>query len=516
MLVFEKSHVAFPLVILAMFVILFWSNYTRINDFKDYHHLISKNTSRNVSESIRQFIVERKRLIQVFANDHKTLIQKSALDPNNELSKEKLESEVKKYFPEYFSFTVTDKFGQPYYDDFDGLIGGLCLSDIKEFIKRHNSTPRVHPHSDVYHYDLLSKINISNEDYVFFISFPADEISTYLKSAQAIGHKTILVAKRFENIIEITVDGARNKKYRQDYRLTNEELTFLLSESDVPGTLWSVFDFHEPSLFSSFTKERIASTLIIFLLILFIALVLILIVKKEEKKRKKAESVKSEFVAIVSHELRTPLTSINGAIKLIENETLGPINDNIKKYLNIASENIDRLTVIVNDILDVKKMESATFELNKENISLVKIVKQAIKENNGYARKFNAEYEFIEPDKDYVVNGDRDRLSQVMANLLSNAVKYGAKNDHIKIYFNELSESIRVNIEDHGAGIFEEDKELLFEKFTQAHSREKEVVKGTGLGLNITKSIIEKHDGMVSYDKGKEKGSVFYFVLPLI
>lgn len=516
MRVFEKTHIIFPVVILAIFAILLWSVVSRINDFKDYHYLIAKNSSRNVSESISQYISERKRLVQVFANDNKILIQKSALNPDDETLKNNLAKEVKKYFPDYFSFTVTDKLGSPFYDDFDGLIGELCLNDIKSYVNTKKSIPRVHPHPDIYHYDLLATANVLKDNYMFFISFPADEISSYLKSAQAIGHKTILVAKEFENLIEVTVVGSRNKTYREDYRLAENELAFLLSESQVPGTEWTVYDLQLPDLFLSFAKDKILEAVIIFFIIVLVGLVLFLVAKKEEKKRIKAESVKSEFVAIVSHELRTPLTSINGVIKLIENEALGPVNNEIKKYLNMASVNIDRLTAIVNDILDVKKMESGEFDLTKEKISLVKLVDTAVKENNEYAKKFNAVLEFIKPDKDYMVYGDNERLMQVMSNLLSNAVKYGSKKDHVKISFVELAKNIRVNIEDHGSGILEENKSLIFEKFTQAHSREKEVVKGTGLGLNIIKNIIEKHDGMVSYEKGKITGTVFYFILPLI
>jgi signal transduction histidine kinase len=103
-----------------------------------------------------------------------------------------------------------------------------------------------------------------------------------------------------------------------------------------------------------------------------------------------------------------------------------------------------------------------------------------------------------------------------MTNLLSNAVKYGAENDHIKIYFKETAKNIQVNIEDHGNGIDVKDKNILFEKFTQIHSRKSEIVKGTGLGLNITKNIIEKHDGMISFKSGSEGGTIFYIILPLL
>ena len=516
MKVYEKTYVIFALLILAVVSILFWTSITRINDFKEYNYLIGQESVRNVSESISQFMRERKRLIQIFANEHKQLIQRSALSPDDEQIKDVLDSEVEKYFPEYFTYTVTDKFGEPYFIDFDGLIGDLCLADIRIFSTKNIANPRVHPHSEMYHYDLLASFNVSNKDYIFFISFPADEISSYLKSTQVVGHKTMLVLKNLENLIEITTDGARNKNFREDYRLTGNELSYLLSENPVTGTSWTVYDMQESNLFSAYKNKIIIENVAIFLIFILVGIILFSLVKKEEKKRKKAEAIKSEFVTVVSHELRTPLTSVSGAIKLIENEVLGPVNDNIKNYLNIASNNIDRLTNIINDILDIKKMETGEFQLYRENISLVGVVEQAVKENFTYARTFNVEFDFVKPDKDYIVYGDKDRLLQVMANLLSNAVKYGAKQDRVKIYFKELSKSIQLNIEDHGKGIKEENKERLFEKFTQYHSRATEVVKGTGLGLSIVKNIIENHGGSVSFEKGEEKGTVFYILLPLV
>jgi len=512
----KKNNVIFTLLIISILSFLLWARITIIKDYKEYHQLIAINSVNNVSESISQFITERKRLIQVFAIENSKLIKNSVLSPEDEKIRSKLVNKVKTYFPEYFSFTVTDKFGEPYYDDFDGEIGELCLVDIKRYASKNIANPRVHPHPVIYHYDLLASLKKDNRDDIFFISFPADELSNYLRSAQAIGHKTMLVSKKFENIIEVTTDGARNKNFRQDYRLSKDELKYLLSEHPVEGTYWTVYDFQESKLFSNFISEIIWESIVIFIIFLIVGLILLYRIKKEEQRRIKAELAKSEFVAIVSHELRTPLTSIGGAIKLIESEVFGAINDQIKSYLNIASNNIDRLTNIVNDILDVKKMEAGEFVLHRENINFSDVVEQAVKENFDYANKFNVSFDFIKPDKNYIIFADKDRLLQVLSNLLSNAVKYGAKNDCIKIYFKELSKNIRLNIEDHGEGLKEENKDIVFDKFTQSHSREKEVVKGTGLGLSIVKSIIDNHGGAVSYESGENKGTIFYILLPLV
>jgi len=511
----QLSQVSFFTMMITVFVILMAGAHLRISDFKNYHYLLAQNSVTNVSEAISQFITNRKRLINIFAKENITLIQKVLNDPENETLKEEIELKIKNYFPNSFSFTLSDLDGNPYYDDFVGYVGDLCIEDIKIYSKNHENLPRIHPNSFKYHYDLMTKFPLGEEDYIIFISFTADEIGEYLKSAQALGHKTMLVYKENEHLIEITSEGARNTHYRENYRLTEDELSYLLFEGAVKGTMWTVYDFYEESLFLSYKTTTYIAVLVVFLFIVIISIFFFILIKREELKTKKAEAIKSEFIAVVSHELRTPLTSINGAIKLVANEALGPINEKIKEYLNMASNNIDRLTGIVNDILDVKKMESGEFNLVIEHLNIVDVVEKSLLENEEYAKKFNANFDFIKPDKRYIIDGDEGRLLQVMANLLSNAVKYGAKNDCINVSFKEMKKHIRINITDHGTGVSEKDKEKLFEKFTQAHSRDKEVVKGTGLGLNIIKSIIEKHGGMVSCESNNKNETTFFIILPL-
>ncbi len=510
------SQLIFFSVLLIVFTIILWIANLRISDFKEYHYKLAKNSVVNVSESINQFIINRKRLMLIFANENTKIIEKVIADPADKDIKSLLDNKIKSYFPKYFSYTITDADGVLYYDDFEGYVGDLCVADIKIFSQNNINLPRIHPNSFRYHYDLMAKFFLARKEHIIFISFSADEVAAYLKNSQAVGHKTVLVQKQNQHLLEITKDGARNKSFREDYRLTENELSYLLYENKVTESSWSVYDFYEPQLFSAYENKIYVMSLMIILMITLIGVLFYFLVRREETKRKKAEAAKSEFVTIVSHELRTPLTSISGSIKLIVNEVFGPINDDIKKYLNIASNNIDRLTNIVNDILDVKKMEAGEFQLHRENVSLVDIVEQSVVENIDYANKFKVKLDFIKPDKDYIVYADKDRLLQVMANLISNAVKYGAVEDCVKIYFKELTKSIRLNIEDHGKGIKEQNKYILFDKFTQSHSRDVDVVQGTGLGLNIVKNIIDNHDGLISYEAGKEKGTIFYILLPLV
>lgn len=512
----KLSQFSFVAILLVVLIILTWAASLRIIDYKEYHRLLAQNSSANVSEAISQFIIDQKRLMRIFANENLDHIQQLLNDPENEELNTSLEAKIKSYFPSYFSYTLSDVDGNPYYDDFEGYIGDLCVADIKNYSKTKQNFPRIHANSFSYHYDLMADFLIAKQQYVIFISFTADKIADYLKNSQALGHKTVLVYKENQNLLEITEDGARNKHFRKDYRLTKDELGYLLAEKPVKGTLWTVYDFYEDKLFSDYEEKMFINALLIFLIFTFISTLFYSLVKKEEAKRLKAEAIKNEFVTIVSHELRTPLTSINGVIKLIENEQLGKLNDQMKPYINMASENIDRLNGLVNDILDVKKMESGEFDIFKKKESLVNIVEQSISNVKPFADTFSASIEFSKPETDYFVYVDKKRIHQVLENLLSNAIKYGAKADTIKVYFKQLGPNIRVNIEDHGEGIPEIHHDTLFDMFTQAHSRETDVVKGTGLGLNIVKKIVEAHNGDVNFDSKLNKGSVFYIILPLM
>lgn len=513
---FGGSTRTFILILIAVVIILAWSGLSRIQDFRDYHLSIARNTTGNVSESVSKFIIEQKRLVSVFASNNKSLIASVSKRSETDDYITEVDSNLRKFFPKYFSFTVTDKQGTPYIEDFDGLIGDLCLSDIKNYSEKNINVPRVHPHPDIYHYDILSRFNHDGEEYIFFVTFPADEIASYLKSTQAPGHKTMLVLESENNLIEVTDAGARNVTYRPDYRLKENELALVLSSKQVIGTKWHSYDFADPLLVVSFRNNIILESGAIFSFVLIIGVLMFFLLKKEEERRRKAEAVKDEFVSIVSHELRTPLTSINGSIKLIENGVIGKIDDEVKKFLGVASVNITRLTTIVNDILDVKKIEAGELELFLKECSINEIVEQAVKENLEYAHELNANIVYTQPETDYIVEGDRNRLIQVMTNLISNAVKYGCENDNVRVYISGQKRHVKVSVEDHGPGLDIQDKDYLFEKFTQYHSRDKEVVQGTGLGLSIARTIIEKHDGLVSFDSVKNKGTTFYIVLPLV
>ncbi len=230
---------------------------------------------------------------------------------------------------------------------------------------------------------------------------------------------------------------------------------------------------------------------------------------------KKLDAMKSEFMSTVSHELRTPLTSIGGYVKLILSGDVGTIDPTQSEFLQIVDQNVDRLTGLINDLLDVVKLESNRIQLVHEQIDLNEIAKEALASFEVMAKKKGLKISFVPQPGVVLVNVDRRRLTQVVFNLLSNAIKYTEKG---KVVMRTQMENLRarLEVEDTGLGIPEEEQAKLFEKFFRAQGALTSREGGTGLGLTIAKGIVEAHGGTIDFKSGKGKGSTFGFWLPSV
>ena len=234
-------------------------------------------------------------------------------------------------------------------------------------------------------------------------------------------------------------------------------------------------------------------------------------------ERKKVDQMKEEFISTVNHELRTPLTSIKGSLGLVVGGQVGDLPDKVKSMLKIAYENCDRLSLIINDLLDINKIEAVKASFQKTTIHVNTLIDNAILSNQGYAEKFDVKFQWqpVEDD-DVSVSGEENRLIQVLSNLLSNAIKYSPKGAQVVITTNHDNKEVRVSITDSGPGIPLEFQGRVFEKFTQVDSSNTRQVGGTGLGLAITKDIIEGHGGCIGFKSEPGHGSTFYFDLPIV
>jgi len=235
---------------------------------------------------------------------------------------------------------------------------------------------------------------------------------------------------------------------------------------------------------------------------------------RDVTERKKVEQLKSEFVSTVSHELRTPLTSIAGALGLLHGGAAGVLDARAERLITIAHNNAERLVRLINDILDIEKIESGKMPFKNRRIDLKAAVAVSIAENRSYAAKFNATIAFFAPMTPMTVDADPDRLAQILTNLLSNAAKYSPDGGTVEVSIAAIGKSYRITVADEGPGIPEEFRARIFGKFAQADSSDSREKGGTGLGLSIVNEIAQRLGGEVSFESEPGKGARFHVDLP--
>ena len=235
------------------------------------------------------------------------------------------------------------------------------------------------------------------------------------------------------------------------------------------------------------------------------------------KQFKGLDRAKDEFIAMISHELRTPLTAINGSLALLTKTMRGEMNSKAASMMDIAFRNTERLLSIVNDILDVAKIDAGKFVLEMQPFDLLALIKDAVSLNMPYVKKCecNLSLELPKQPSHIDIVADAQRLLQVLTNLISNAAKFTNSKDTIIISVVLEAERVSINVTDHGPGIPEEIQPQVFSRFLQLNVGENHKIAGTGLGLNICKSIIEGHLGSIGFDSKVGEYTRFYFSLPL-
>ncbi len=229
---------------------------------------------------------------------------------------------------------------------------------------------------------------------------------------------------------------------------------------------------------------------------------------------RRIERMKDEFLATVSHELRTPLTSILGALGLLAAGAGGALPERALVLAHVAKRNGDRLSGLIDDVLDLTKLEGNRMPLNLRPSALAPLIREALHANTGYAQRAEVTLRFRDDALTCQAQVDPDRFLQIMANLLSNAIKHTPKGRAVRVDLVQSAARLQVDVVDEGPGIDPAFRSKLFEKFSQADGSDRRAIGGTGLGLYISRMLVEKMGGTIQAQSGATGGATFSIILP--
>ncbi len=235
------------------------------------------------------------------------------------------------------------------------------------------------------------------------------------------------------------------------------------------------------------------------------------------KELKYLQQTKDEFTVMINHEMRTPLMSLNASLDLLKSEA-DQLPSDTSKMLGVARRNTGLLINLVNDVLDLAKLEAGKLDMNIQAIDLVELVKEAIALNFDFCQQCGCDIEFklLHGHDAIMVAVDEQRILQVLSNLISNAVKFTHEGDTVQVSVGVINGEACVNVIDHGAGINEEKQKLLFQRFQQVGSQDEQKFPGTGLGLSISKYLVEMHKGSIGVESIPNQQTRFYITLPML
>ncbi|HEY0052130.1 MAG TPA: response regulator, partial [Caulobacteraceae bacterium] len=236
---------------------------------------------------------------------------------------------------------------------------------------------------------------------------------------------------------------------------------------------------------------------------------------RDVSRQREADRLKDEFVSTVSHELRTPLTSIAGSLGLVAGGAAGSLPEKAMRLIGIARANSQRLVRLINDVLDVEKLDAGQLSFHSEPLDLREVAQRAVEGVRGYADSLGVVL-MLQDGAPVKVSGDADRLIQVVTNLLSNAAKHSPRGGAVKVTVDQGGASAWLNVADRGPGVPEAFRDRIFSRFAQADSSDARGKSGTGLGLYIARQIAERHGGRLWFEPIPDGGTVFRMEVPAL
>lgn len=254
---------------------------------------------------------------------------------------------------------------------------------------------------------------------------------------------------------------------------------------------------------------------LIALLVAIILFVISFIITRSFERLAEASRMKSEFISIVSHQLRSPLTNIKWTFEVLSSEEIEIVKEKQEEYFVNVKENIARMVELIDDLLVISRIEQGVFSVSKQEISLEHLIQQLVERYRVFAEASNIKLSFYPQENLPKILADLSMVKIVIENLLDNAIRYTKGAGRIEIKLKRKGKEVLFSIKDTGVGISQKEQAYIFQKFFRAENALKERTKGSGLGLYVCKSIIEKSEGRIWFESEQGIGTTFYFTIPI-
>lgn len=522
-------YIVYFVITLAMVgSLLSWQAWKRTDNFRDFHERLAATSVSGAADEIEIFFKELKRSLQLFADEHTSLFDAITNDPDNEFIWTRLERQVERHFPEHFGITLTDMSGEVLQPDFDNIIGEVCRQDIHTFIDQDFwRQGYIHPNPMGYHFDMMVPWgDRQNPRGVFFLSFRPDVLVEILQRMETPKHNLMLLNRDQPGLIEVTTHGTRDKLSRA-FSLHPAEVERIAYSFPVTGTRWDLVDLPEATLFLKETMRNWAYAVIVFGVFIAVGLLMLLQIRRKEHHRLRAEAqaaqhradlahvdrlnTMGEMASGLAHELNQPLSAIStysqAGLRLIGNPDARP--DKLVHALEQTSLQAKRAGEIIRrmrQFVNKGKPRHTALDINRVVRTAVGFLQTTLKKNA-------IELKFDLGEGLPLVRADSIQIEQVILNLVHNAVEAIAASNAV---VREIAVCTRMNssgkvefsVTDTGPGFDPGEMERIFDTFYSTKE------DGMGLGLSISRSIVEAHGGQLWCESAPASGAVCRFTLP--
>lgn len=525
---FRVSIVGFVLVLVgAVAALVVGTAVLRYQDFKRNHAEIAFGSVTAASSEVDLLVRGLRQQVARFAEERVSLLQEVYREPFDAATYELLRWAVERQFPEQLRFEVTDGRGRSL---LGGLGGSLAPVDLglaeAGYAVVLGAAAGVGPGS----FDLAAPWGQADEEHgLLVVSFKAQVLARLLRNTQAYRHNLALVREDHGFLIEVMAEGARGELQRPA-RLSRRELGLALQAVAVPGTGWTLVDLPKPGLFETKKREIMVYATAVLLSVAVLTWLMLLAIRREERRRAHAEHalieaknraersdrMKSEFLASMSHELRTPLNAILGFSEVLKSGMLGPVGH--PKYMEYVGDIHDagsHLLRLINDLLDLAKIEAGRFELEEKTLSLPGALESCLRLMNERAARGGVRVLRDLPRELPAVVADERKLKQVFLNLLSNAIKFTPAGGEVRVSTRHQPDgTIAIQVQDSGIGMNPEEVEVALQPFRQLGSPYIRRHEGSGLGLPLSKYLVELHGGHLHVASTLGSGTTVTVLIP--